>query len=72
MKLIIKEIQRLSKFSLHEMNQWYKKLQPILEHNNKQLYSLDSLNELTDKFNDIKEDKYASHVREPLGKGYSR
>ena len=27
---------------------------------------------LADKFNDIKEDKYASHVREPLGKGYSR
>ena len=27
---------------------------------------------LADKFNDIKEDKYASHVREPLGRGYSR
>jgi|TARA_R110000824_G_scaffold69343_2_gene178769 hypothetical protein len=57
MKMIIKEIQRLSKFSLHEMNQWYKKLQPILEHNNKQLYSLDSLNELTAKFNDITKGK---------------
>jgi hypothetical protein len=39
------------------MNQWYKKLQPILEHNNKQLYSLDSLNELTAKFNDITKGK---------------
>ena len=27
---------------------------------------------MADKFNDIKEAKYASHVREPLGKGYSR
>jgi hypothetical protein len=30
------------------------------------------LNGLADKFNEIKEDKYASHVREPLGQGYSR
>lgn len=27
---------------------------------------------LGDKFNDIKEDQYASHVREPLGQGFSR
>lgn len=27
---------------------------------------------MQDKFNDIKEGQYASHVREPLGKGYSR
>ena len=27
---------------------------------------------MADKFNDIKEDKYESHWREPLGKGYSR
>ena len=27
---------------------------------------------LADKFNDIMEDKYASHMREPLGKGFSR
>jgi hypothetical protein len=27
---------------------------------------------MADKFNDIKEDQYASHVREPLGQGYSR
>ena len=27
---------------------------------------------LADKFNDIKENKYASHLREPLGKGFSR
>lgn len=27
---------------------------------------------LADKFNDIKEDKYASHKREPLGQGFSR
>jgi len=27
---------------------------------------------LADKFNEIMEDKYASHVREPLGKGFSR
>lgn len=27
---------------------------------------------MADKFNEIKEDKYASHLREPLGKGYSR
>jgi len=27
---------------------------------------------LADKFNEIKEGKYASHVREPLGMGYSR
>lgn len=31
-----------------------------------------SLSGLADKFNDIKEDKYASHKREPLGKGFSR
>jgi len=53
MKLIIKEIKRLSKFSLDEMNEWYKKLQPILEHNNKQLYELDSLNELIKIFKHI-------------------
>ena len=27
---------------------------------------------MADKFNDIKEDQYASHVREPLGQGFSR
>lgn len=27
---------------------------------------------MEDKFNDIKESKYASNIREPLGKGYSR
>ena len=27
---------------------------------------------LADRFNDIKEDKYGSHVREPLGAGYQR
>lgn len=27
---------------------------------------------LADRFNDIKEDKYGSHVREPLGAGYKR
>ena len=27
---------------------------------------------LADKFNDIREDKYSSHVREPLGKTYVR
>ena len=31
-----------------------------------------NLSGLADKFNDIKEDKYASHQREPLGQGYSR
>ena len=31
-----------------------------------------NLNGLADKFNDIKEDKYASHMREPLGQTYSR
>lgn len=31
-----------------------------------------SLSGLADKFNDIKEDNYASHKREPLGKGFSR
>jgi len=31
-----------------------------------------TLNGLADKFNDIKEEKYASKVKEPLGKGYSR
>lgn len=30
------------------------------------------LSGLADKFNDIKEDNYASHKREPLGQGYSR
>ena len=29
-----------------------------------------NLNGLADKFNDIKESKYASQVREPLGKAY--
>jgi hypothetical protein len=53
MKMIIKETKRLSKLTLDEMNEWYKKLQPILEHNNKQLYSLDSLDELTAKFKEI-------------------
>lgn len=27
---------------------------------------------LADKFNEIKEGQYSSHVREPLGKGFSR
>jgi len=27
---------------------------------------------MADKFNEIKEDKYASHTREPLGQGFSR
>ena len=27
---------------------------------------------MADKFNDIKESKYASNVREPLGKGFER
>jgi len=31
-----------------------------------------NLNGLADKFNEIKEDKYASHMREPLGQSYSR
>lgn len=31
-----------------------------------------NLNGLADKFNDIKESKYASQLREPLGKSYSR
>ena len=30
------------------------------------------LSGLQDKFNDIKENQYASHVKEPLGMGYSR
>jgi hypothetical protein len=53
MKLIIKETKRLSEFTMGEMNEWYENLQLIVEHNNKHLYSLDSLNELTTKFNDI-------------------
>ena len=31
-----------------------------------------NLNGLADKFNDIKEGKYASNAREPLGKSYVR
>lgn len=31
-----------------------------------------NLEGLADRFNDIKEDKYGSHVREPLGNGFSR
>lgn len=31
-----------------------------------------NLNGLADKFNDIKESKYASQVHEPLGKAYQR
>lgn len=30
------------------------------------------LSGMQDKFNDIKEGQYASHVREPLGQGYER
>jgi hypothetical protein len=30
------------------------------------------LSGLQDKFNDIKENQYASHVKEPLGKGFQR
>ena len=53
MKMIIKEIKRLSNFTMEEMNEWYKQLKPIVEHNNKQLYELDSLNELIKIFKDI-------------------
>jgi len=31
-----------------------------------------NLKGLADRFNDIKEEKYGSHVREPLGAGYQR
>lgn len=31
-----------------------------------------NLNGLADKFNDIREQQYASSVREPLGRGYQR
>jgi hypothetical protein len=41
------------------------------EHVSKVIKAQD-LNGLQDKFNDIKENQYASHVKEPLGKGYSR
>jgi len=57
MKKIIKEIDRLSKYSSEKMNNWYKNLKPILKHNNKQLYSLDSLDKLTTKFNNITKGK---------------
>ena len=53
--MIIKEIKRLSNFTMEEMNEWYKQLKPIVEHNNKQLYELDSLNELIKIFKDITE-----------------
>ena len=47
----------------------------------KQTYGSEHVNEvikaqnlagLADKFNEIKENKYASHVKEPLGMGFSR
>ena len=31
-----------------------------------------TLEGLADRFNDINEDRYGSHVREPLGNGFSR
>lgn len=37
-----------------------------------QVVKAQNLNGLADKFNDIKEGKYASMQREPLGKTYSR
>ena len=37
-----------------------------------QVVKAQNLSGLADKFNDIKEDKYASHQREPLGKGFTR
>lgn len=37
-----------------------------------QVIKAQTLAGLADKFNDIKEAKYASHVKEPLGKGFSR
>jgi len=53
MKMIIKEIKRLSNFTMEEMNDWYKQLKSIVEHNHKKLYELDSLNELIKIFKHI-------------------
>lgn len=53
MKMIIKEIKRLSNFTMEEMNEWYKQLKSIIEHNHKKLYELDSLNELIKIFKHI-------------------
>jgi hypothetical protein len=55
MKMIIKEIKRLSNFTMEEMNDWYKQLKPIVEYNHKKLYELESLNELIKIFKDITE-----------------
>ena len=41
------------------------------EHVN-EVIAAQNLKGLQDKFNDIKESSYASHVKEPLGKGYVR
>jgi hypothetical protein len=53
MGMIIDEIERLNSMGFEGLKKWYKKLQPILEHNNKQLYELDSLNELIKIFKHI-------------------
>jgi len=41
MGMIIDEIERLNSMGFEGLKKWYKKLQPILEHNNKKLYELD-------------------------------
>jgi hypothetical protein len=38
----------------------------------KDVIKASDLSGMQDKFNDMMENQYASHVREPLGKGYSR
>ena len=51
MKLIIKEIKRLSNFTMEEMNDWYKEFESILNHNYDMLFDTSSLDDLVDKLN---------------------
>lgn len=51
MKLIIKEIKRLSNFTMEEMNDWYKEFESILNHNYDVLFDTSSLDNLVDKLN---------------------
>ena len=49
MKLIIKEIKRLSELSMEEMNDWYKEFESILNHNYETLFSTDLLDRFVEK-----------------------
>ena len=49
MKLIVKEIKRLSNLSTEEMEEWYFQLESILHHNYEVLFNTDLLDNFVEK-----------------------